>query len=268
MTTNRRNGKAAALAGGVSAAIVLGGLAAAVPSADAATAHVYGTMHDAGGLYWRSSPSYSSPVQRPGFGVYPTTRIKLLCWHWGGIVPDSSDKMWVQASHYSGPGYGSGYINEHYVNDHEPINHHIPGLPECGVKPPSSAQKAATWAKSKLGTNLDSGACLAFTFAAWKAAGVNLWSGYVTVPINSGTYPIDIWGHFKKGITGHSTTPPVGAMVFYSSPLGRTYSHVTLSIGGGQEVSTTDTYRSGVHTETIAQHDHASGGHYLGWWLP
>jgi len=62
-------------------------------------------------------------------------------------------------------------------------------------------------------------------------------------------------------------TPPAGALVFYAARNGdRTFSHVTLSVGGGNTVSTSDAVDGAkIHYETISQHRYAN---YLGWWLP
>lgn len=109
------------------------------------------------------------------------------------------------------------------------------------------------------------GLCLTFVFNAWSAAGVNL-RNWVNVTITDNTYPVDIWGHFTHGSTGGGATPPAGALVFFASKTGdRTQSHVAISIGGGQLVSTGDGVAKDVHIETMAQHSFAIE---LGWWLP
>ena len=99
--------------------------------------------------------------------------------------------------------------------------------------PPTSAQKAVAWAQSHLGQAYDNGLCLTFVFDAWTAGGVNL-RPKVTVTIGNDTYPVDIWNHFNSGTTGTNKTPPVGALVFWSSTLGRTNSHVALEHGQRQ----------------------------------
>ena len=127
------------------------------------------------------------------------------------------------------------------------------------------AGKAIAWAKNYLGSTQYSNQCLAFVFQAWSDAGVNLRT-YVTEPINGNTYPVDIWNHFNKGSTGHSSQPPAGALVFYANKQGnRALSHVALSVGGGRTISTSDAVAGNVHFETISQHSYAN---YLGWWLP
>jgi hypothetical protein len=138
--------------------------------------------------------------------------------------------------------------------------------------PTAAETAAANWAKSQVGSSEDSGLCLTFVFAAWlNGANVNLKSGYVNYTISGSTYPQQIWGKFERGTTGTSTPPPTGALVFFNATSGHSieYSHVMISVGGGEMVSTTDTFRSGVHYETLAQH--ASSGawnSYVGWWLP
>ena len=128
-------------------------------------------------------------------------------------------------------------------------------------------QTAVAWASSFLGTAYDSGLCLTFVFAAWSAAGVNL-RDWVNVPIGSNTYPVDIWGHFTHGTTGTGMDPPVGSLVFFASRSGDvSLSHVAISVGGGEMISTTDAINeSVVHYETVAAH--AAYANYLGWWLP
>jgi hypothetical protein len=108
------------------------------------------------------------------------------------------------------------------------------------------------------------GLCLTFVFNAYSAAGITL-RNWVSVPIGSNTYPADIWGHFSHGTTGGGT-PPLGALVFWNPVNGnRENSHVALSTGGGNLVSSSDGVANYTHYETIAQHSFAL---YLGWWLP
>ena len=131
---------------------------------------------------------------------------------------------------------------------------------------PTAAETAAmNWARGELGSNAWDGLCLTFTFDAWSAAGINLRS-WVNIPITSNTYASDIWGHFTHGTTGGGSTPPAGSLVFFASKTGdRTLSHVALSVGNGELVSTDDGVAPLVHLETMAQHSYAIE---LGWWLP
>ena len=90
----------------------------------------------------------------------------------------------------------------------------------------------------------------------------------MNVTWNSSTYPEDIWGHFTHGTTG-TGTPPYGALVFFNDPSNITDSHVMISIGGGNNVSTSDAFATGIHYESMRQEAN-SGAYatYVGWWLP
>jgi hypothetical protein len=108
------------------------------------------------------------------------------------------------------------------------------------------------------------GLCLSFVFNAYAAVGIDL-RKWVGVSIGENTYPADIWGHFTHGTTGQGV-PPLGALVFWNAANGdRTNSHVALSTGGGNLISTSDGVAGHTHYETIGQHAYAV---YLGWWLP
>jgi hypothetical protein len=246
----------------------------------------FGTMNDSGGIFWRSAPNWSDAIAVVPSGFYPGTIVNISCYASGSTVPGSSNTMWVEATWAGGPGSGSGWMNEHFVNDGAPIDEAAPGIPACSSSspaptpapapdpsplPPSlSAQIAEAWAMGQMSSDLDSGLCLTFVGSAWSAAGVNIRSG-VSVSIGANTYPQDIWGHFTFGSTGTGTPPP-GALVFYNAKPGKsiTYSHVTLSVGGGLTISTADRVNEkAVHYETLAQHA-SSGAYnvYVGWWLP
>jgi hypothetical protein len=104
----------------------------------------FATMNAAGGIYWRSAPDWNTPIARAGFGVYPGTTISVRCFQRGSAVPGSANTMWVQASWVAGPGTGSGWINEHFVNDGAAINQPPPGVPACGASAPAPAPVAST----------------------------------------------------------------------------------------------------------------------------
>jgi hypothetical protein len=90
-----------------------------------------------GGIYWRSGPDWSTPEATAGNGFYPGTVIKPICYEAGAAnVPASADGMWEQASWVSGPGSGSGWINEHFINDGASINQPSPGVGACIQAPP------------------------------------------------------------------------------------------------------------------------------------
>ncbi len=90
-----------------------------------------------GGIYWRSRADWNTPEATAGNGFYPGTVIRPTCYQSGAAdVPGSADAMWEQATWVSGPGSGSGWINEHYVADGQPINQPSPGVPSCSPPPP------------------------------------------------------------------------------------------------------------------------------------
>lgn len=104
--------------------------------ADAAIADpTYQAMNAAGGIYWRSAPDWNTPVAQAGNGVYNGTTIAVHCYRSGTTVPGSSNTMWEQATVVGGPGHGSGWVNEHFINDGVGINQHSPGVPPCSTPP-------------------------------------------------------------------------------------------------------------------------------------
>ncbi len=108
---------------------------AATMTMTASAAHadpVYPTMNDGGGVYWRAAPDWGTAVAQPGNGHYPGTNVSVQCYAPGGTVPGSANTMWVKATWVSGPGHGSGWINEHMLNDGAPIDQPAPGVPPCG----------------------------------------------------------------------------------------------------------------------------------------
>jgi len=89
------------------------------------------------------------------------------------------------------------------------------------------------------------------------------------------TYPSDVWGHTSGGEvnTDPSVAPPAGALVFWDSKLGRTDSHVAISIGNSELISTNVDQKAvpgydGIHEESMAQFQANGDNVYLGWWLP
>jgi hypothetical protein len=137
-------------------------------------------MNAEGGIYWRSAPNWSTPIVEPDSGVFEGTTISVSCYQSGTDVPETSaDTMWEQATIVSGPGRGSGWINEHFINDGQPINEHSPGVPPCG---PGSNQNAPPTTKvscygdycsgkDPLATGCNAGAK---TFAAKELSGARL----------------------------------------------------------------------------------------------
>jgi hypothetical protein len=95
----------------------------------------YSVMNAPEGVYWRSEPNWAAAERVPGFGVYNGTIIEVHCYQSGSTVEGSADTMWEQATDVGGSGYGSGWLNEHFINDGQPINEHSPGVPPCGGAP-------------------------------------------------------------------------------------------------------------------------------------
>jgi hypothetical protein len=97
-----------------------------------------------GGIYWRSAPDWNAAEATAGNGFYPGTVIKIICYQAGAAnVPGSADSMWEQASWVSGPGTGSGWVNEHFVNDGSAINQPSPGAPPCSGNAGGSPQSGS-----------------------------------------------------------------------------------------------------------------------------
>jgi hypothetical protein len=111
----------------------------------------FGVMNASGGIYWRSGPDWNAAEATVGNGFYPNTIISVSCYQAGAAnVPGTSDGMWEQASWVSGDGTGSGWINEHFINDGAAINQPSPGIPACtsAPPPPPPAPPAPTWAET------------------------------------------------------------------------------------------------------------------------
>ena len=141
----------------VLAIVVFGALLPSVASADP----TFSVMNAAGGIYWRSAPDWNTAEQISGFGFYDGTTISVQCYQSGaGNVPGSADTMWEQATDVAGPGYGSGWINEHFINDGQPINQPSPGVPPCNQPPPPPASITAS-----LGGQYGCGSCNALNIS-------------------------------------------------------------------------------------------------------
>jgi hypothetical protein len=81
-------------------------------------------------------PDWNTPEAVSGFGVYNGTTIAVHCYQSGTSVPGSADTMWEQATDVGGTGYGSGWLNEHFIDDGQPIDQPSPGVPPCGASAP------------------------------------------------------------------------------------------------------------------------------------
>lgn len=116
-----------------------GGGSAPAPAGASLGAGQFYVQNASGGIYWRSSPDWNTPEASAGNGFYPGTIITVSCYQGGaGNVPGSADTMWEQASWAGGPGRGSGWINEHYINDGSGVNQPSPGISACQQAPAGS----------------------------------------------------------------------------------------------------------------------------------
>jgi hypothetical protein len=95
----------------------------------------YEVMNAPEGVYWRSEPNWAAAERITGFGVYNGTIVEVHCYQSGTAVEGSADTMWEQATDVGGRGYGSGWLNEHFVNDSQPINQPSPGVGPCNPPP-------------------------------------------------------------------------------------------------------------------------------------
>ena len=253
-------------------AVATGALVAAAP-AGAMSAPI----HTTDWVNIRPGPSTSSG--NPLGAIPPGVSPDFNCWAQGQNI--NGVDVWFNVNYNGRTGfYASYYDDSSYATDYQITPKY--GIPQCGHGNPTSpppppppppsggatgAESAAIgWAQPYANAHNTSynGLCLTFVFRAWAAAGVNL-RQWVNVPIGWNTYPQDIWGRFTHGSTGGGTPPP-GALVFFESRTGnRLYSHVALSTGGGNLISTADGVANFTHYETVAQHNYAI---YLGWWLP
>lgn len=116
---------------------LIAGLSALAASTAAADPR-YEVMNAPEGVYWRSEPNWAAAERVSGFGVYNGTIIEVHCYQSGTTVEGSADTMWEQATDVGGRGYGSGWVNEHFINDGQPINQPSPGVPPCNASPPAS----------------------------------------------------------------------------------------------------------------------------------
>lgn len=263
-TTSHLRRSTAAIVMALAAATTLPAVTASAASAAARPlstgSHVFPTMNDSGGIYWRSGTNWNTPIIKSGYGVYPGTKISVSCYQTGTAnVPGSTDAMWVMASWESGPGTGTGWINEHFVNDGAPINKAAPGVPPCGASP---ASKAINWARQYLGENYDSGYCLLFVYQAYEAAGIN---------IGTASTPVSYWSSNPRGYTQHpgDKNPVVGSLVFWGATSANPAGHVGIYEGSNTVISTSSWPESGdqVHEWSFSGRT-AAGYPYLGWMLP
>jgi len=240
---------------------------------------VFGTMNDSGGIYWRSSPEWSAAVGIEGNGFYPGTNVAVYCYQAGSTVPGSWDHMWVDAEWASGPGRGSGWMNEHFVNDGAPIDQAATGIPACdghngppgsgagaggggGASGSSPQSGAIAWARQWLRQPKDPGWCLLFVFQAYQAVGIGI-GGAPTAAAYWNEDPHHYQEHPKD------LQPPVGALVFWGPSRWSSAGHVGIYEGNDTVISTSSWPESGndVHQWSFSQRN-AAGYPYDGWLMP
>jgi hypothetical protein len=243
----------------VTTALIAASSVVTVPAATASS-NVFPTMNASGGIYWRSGTDWNTPVSKAGNGVYPGTYISVSCYQPGTAnVPGSSDAMWVKAAWKSGPGAGSGWINEHFINDGAPVNKAASGVPPCIDSP---AADAIAWAHQHLGQTYDSGLCLLFASQAYQAAGIN---------IGSAATAASYWSGNPRGYTRHpgDKSPAYGSLVFWGATSANPDGHVGIYEGDDTVISTSSWPESGsqVHEWSFSGRN-AAGYPYLGWMLP
>jgi hypothetical protein len=102
------------------------------PTVQPPTAVGYRVADADGGVYWRSGPDWSKSIKVSGWGVYTGDRVGLQCWIRGGVVPPfNNNPLWYRATHISGRGTGSGYVNDHFLL----TSTNLPNVPEPGIPP-------------------------------------------------------------------------------------------------------------------------------------
>lgn len=99
-------------------------------------------------------------------------------------------------------------------------------LPD-GYTNPRPAEQAVQWALSQVGVNRDSGFCLRF---------VDLAFGRTSGPPSA----FMVWTRSPPALHHTSGVPPRGAVVVWSSVIGRGHGHIAISLGDGRMVSTTE----------------------------
>lgn len=96
----------------------------------------------------------------------------------------------------------------------------------AGFRNPRSADQAVAWALSQVGVYRDAGYCLRFVDLAYGRS-----SGPASAYL--------VWTRSPAALHQTSGIPPRGAIVVWSSAIGRGHGHIAISLGDGRMVSTT-----------------------------
>lgn len=102
----------------------------------------------------------------------------------------------------------------------------VEALLPAGYSNPRAAEQAVAWALSQVGAYRDAGYCLRFVDLAYGRA-----SGPASAYL--------VWTRSPSALHRTSGVPPRGAIVVWSSAIGRGHGHIAISLGDGRMVSTT-----------------------------
>lgn len=138
-------------------------------------------------------------------------------------------------------------------------------------------ENAAAWAEHMAATPATNHEyhtlCLEFVTRAWRTGAHHTIRAQMDTPLNTTTYPATVWPRLSGGLKGTTDTPPVGAIGFWNSTHGKTYSHSAVSVGGGTFISTntaqsTTPDYTHIHRQSFAEFAGNSWAIWDGWWLP
>ncbi|GAA1251771.1 hypothetical protein GCM10009609_13900 [Pseudonocardia aurantiaca] len=71
-----------------------------------------------GGIYWRATPDWNTPVVAPGNGFYTGDMISLTCYRYGGPVGPHGNRLWYFAQNASRQvdSASEGWISDHHLD--------------------------------------------------------------------------------------------------------------------------------------------------------
>ena len=121
------------------------GSGSATASSAPSDSHVVTVVNATGGVFWRSSTDWNTPIRVDGSGVYNGDHVALLCWQRGAsnTPPYRNNPLWYQAAVVQGRGKGQGWVNDHFLTTGSNVpNVPVGGVPTCSS--PSQAQSATS----------------------------------------------------------------------------------------------------------------------------
>lgn len=107
-----------------------------------------------------------------------------------------------------------------------PTDSDVDAMLPAGYRNPRGADQAVVWALSQVGVYRDAGYCLRFVDLAFGRS-----SGPASAYL--------VWTRSPSALHRTSGLPPRGAIVVWSSAIGRGHGHIAVSLGDGRMVSTT-----------------------------